>query len=135
VLGTGWQGSALEESFGPELPAARERFPDVDEAAFPSGDHPWGVQNAYVQAGADMGAAGAAALVALVAAGLLASGRRLYRGTLAAAWLAAGVLTALTVCAFELAALGLASGTPLLALFWLSLGAAVALRSVAEDAR
>jgi hypothetical protein len=120
LTGTGWQGSALPSSFEPYLDDARARFPTVTEEALPSREHPWGVQNAYVQAAADLGIAGLAALLAvLVAAGLLA-----YRRAPAPAALVA--LGCLLVGAAELAALGLVSGVPVWALLWLAAGAAVA---------
>ena len=55
--------------------AARRRFPDVSPFAFPSPQHRWGVQNLYLQAAADMGVIGLAALLALLGSGLVAGVR------------------------------------------------------------
>jgi len=129
LLGAGWQGSQLEASYGPYLEDARARFPDVAPASLPSPEHPWGVQNAYVQAAADMGVAGLVALLALLGTAAAAAGRMALRGPPAAALLA---LAWLAVAAFELAALGLVPGVPIDALLWLAVGLAVASATVAE---
>ena len=63
VFGVGWQESAYEDAYRPYLAGrAPRRFPDVAPLAFPSPQHRWGVQNLYVQAAADMGVVGLAAL-------------------------------------------------------------------------
>jgi O-antigen ligase len=128
LLGAGWQGSELPAAYEPQLRAARERFPDVAASAFPSREHPWGVQNAYVQAAADLGVLGLPAVLAVLAAGFLRAVRRLRRpaspATAAAAVATAG---AILVCAAAWAALGLVPGIPTTALLWLALGASVAL--------
>jgi hypothetical protein len=49
IVGVGWQRSSRPEVFEPYVDDARARFPDVDELAFPAEDHPWGVQNLYIQ--------------------------------------------------------------------------------------
>ena len=72
VFGVGWQESAYEDAYRPYLAAARRRFPDVSPLAFPSPQHRWGVQNLYLQAAADMGVVGLAALIALLGSGLAA---------------------------------------------------------------
>ena len=48
---------------GPHLDDARTRFPDEPDEAFPSPEHPWGVQTLYLQVLADAGVIGFAALV------------------------------------------------------------------------
>jgi O-antigen ligase/polysaccharide polymerase Wzy-like membrane protein len=58
VVGAGWQQSTEPETVDPQLPAAHRKFPDVAPLAFPTREHEWGVQNAYVQAAADLGAVG-----------------------------------------------------------------------------
>jgi O-antigen ligase len=130
LFGAGWQGSQLEASYGPYLDDARRRFPDVAEASLPSPEHPWGVQNAYVQAAADMGAVGFVALVALLAAAAATAARRALRGPPASSLIS---LAWLAVAAVELAALGLVPGAPIDALLWLAVGLAVASPTVAED--
>jgi O-antigen ligase len=127
--GTGWQGSALPESFMPYLADARARFPSVSEEALPSPNHRWGVQNAYIQAAADMGIAGAIALLALLIGTVAVAYRRARRRVATAPLLA---LAWLLVSSAELAALGLVSGVPVWALAWLAVGLAVASPVVGE---
>ena len=118
LTGVGWQGSELPAAFEPFLDDARKRFPDVSVEALPSRSHPWGVQNAYVQAAADMGVLGLAALVTVVVTSLWLALRIAFR-PLPPASFALGVGIALLVCAMELAALGLVPGVPATALLWL----------------
>lgn len=131
LTGVGWQASELPQSFEPYLDDARRRFPDLADESFPSAEHPWGVQNAYVQAGSDLGLIGMLAIAGVVAAAILLSFRRLGRGPPARALpVSLGVAFAVIVCAVEWAALGLVAGSPVSALIWLTLGAAVALRAL-----
>ncbi|HET7566573.1 MAG TPA: O-antigen ligase family protein [Gaiellaceae bacterium] len=58
LLGVGWLGSAEPASFEPYLPAAHARFPTLSKLDFPSRAHPWGVQDAWIQSGADLGVVG-----------------------------------------------------------------------------
>jgi O-antigen ligase len=125
VLGAGWQGSTEPAAFEPQLEPARRRYPDVAAEAFPSREHPWGVQNAYVQALADMGVQGLVALLAVLVAAAVAAYRRARSGARAAA-LALVAVSWLVVAAAELTALGLVAGTSLDALLWLAVGLAVA---------
>jgi O-antigen ligase len=136
IAGAGWQASAKEPSaYESFLPAAHREFPDAPELAFPSPKHPWGVQNAYVEALADTGVIGLVLLLATLASGLLVGGRAGLRappetavpGLIAVAWLfvAAGVWTAV----------GLVAGLPLDALLWLALGLAAAAAGGARLAR
>jgi O-antigen ligase len=121
VFGVGWQGSAYEENFGPYLAAARRRFPSVDPYDLPSPQHRWGVQNAYIQAAADLGVVGFAAFVALLVAALAAAWRGVGRtrvafGLVPLLWLlvAIGIWNAL----------GLYAGIPLEGFTWLGVGLA-----------
>jgi O-antigen ligase len=136
VAGAGWQASAKEPSvYEPYLADAHRQFPEAPALAFPSPEHPWGVQNAYVQALADIGAIGLVLLLATLGSGLLVGGRAGLRappeaaipGLIAVAWLfvAAGVWTAV----------GLVAGLPLDALTWLALGLAAAAAGGARLAR
>jgi CBS domain-containing protein len=68
VIGVGWQGSEELENYGPYLADARRRFPEEPAVAFPSPEHAWGVQNAYLQTLTDLGIVGFAALVAVFVA-------------------------------------------------------------------
>ena len=59
VAGAGWQASVKEEQvYGDYLDDAKREFPDTPPLAFPSPEHPYGIQNAYVQALADLGLIG-----------------------------------------------------------------------------
>ena len=126
LLGVGWQASALESSYGPYLDDARRRYPDVSEESLPSPQHPWGVQNAFVQAAADLGLPGLLALLGLIGSGVWVAADGYRRGPptnlVPLLWL--------VVAAAELAALGLYAGAPTDALLWLALGLAVASRGV-----
>lgn len=118
LLGVGWQGSSEAERYEPYLADTRERFPDLPERALPSPEHEWGVQNAYVQAAADLGIGGLAAWLAL------------FLVPLAVAWrsgTAAGVpILWLLVSMGIWNGLGLVAGIPLVGLTWLSIGLAAA---------
>ena len=117
ITGVGWQASSEEWAYGPFLEDARARFPDEPDQAFPSPQHPWGIQLLYLQVAADLGIAGIVVLLGLAAAGITA-GIRGIRSSPAAlcglGWLlvAAGVWTGI----------GLVSGLPLGALTWISFG-------------
>lgn len=128
VLGVGWQGSELDASYRPYLADARARYPSVSEESLPSPEHTWGVQNAFVQAGADMGVPGLLSLLALLGAGAATAAAAYRRGPP----LALLPLFWLLVAAAELAALGLFAGSPTDALLWLALGLAVASRRAPE---
>ena len=75
ILGVGWQRSSRPEVFEPYLADARERFPDVDDLAFPAEGREWGVQNLYIQMLADAGVIGLALLLLVGAAGLVLAWR------------------------------------------------------------
>jgi len=119
IVGVGWQGSADERGYGPYLRDAHRRYASQPAVAFPSPQHPYGIQLAYVQALADLGIVGLLALLAVFAAGLWTALRRpTPEGALAALWL--------VVVLGVLAALGLVAGIPVDAVWWLALGLAVA---------
>jgi O-antigen ligase len=127
ITGVGWQASGLPANFEPHLGAARRRFPDVADEAFPSDRHRWGIQNAYIQAAADLGVLGFAALLATLALAFLRAARRALRGTSPPGPLAIGIAIGILVCAVEWAALGLVPGITATALVWVLVGGAVAL--------
>jgi hypothetical protein len=117
VTGVGWQASTEEWAYGPFLADARERFPNEPDQAFPSPDHPWGIQLLYLQVAADLGLAGIALLLGLAAAGVTAGIRGLRSSPAALVglgWLCvvAGVWTGI----------GLVAGLPLGALTWIAFG-------------
>ncbi len=127
ITGVGWQASELPVNFEPQLDDARRRFPEVAEQALPSDDRRWGVQNAYVQAAADMGVIGLAVVLAMLASAFLRASVRGIRGNAPSGPFALSVSVAILVCAAEWAALGLVPGVPATALLWLAVGGAVAL--------
>lgn len=117
VTGVGWQASSEEWAYGPYLADAHARFPDEPDQAFPSPEHPWGVQLLYLQVAADLGIAGIVALVGLAAAAVAAGIRNLRSSPVALAglgWIA--------VAAGVWAGIGLVSGLPLEALTWIAIG-------------
>src|SRR4029078_10908733 len=75
VTGVGWQASSEEWAYAPFLDDARARFPGEPDQAFPSPEHPWGIQLLYLQVAADLGIAGIVVLLALAAAGITAGVR------------------------------------------------------------
>jgi hypothetical protein len=117
VTGVGWQASSQEWAYGPFLADARARFPSEPDQAFPSPEHPWGIQLLYLQVAADLGIAGIALLLGLAAAGVTAGIRGLRSSPAALVglgWLCvvAGVWTGI----------GLVAGLPLGALTWIAFG-------------
>jgi O-antigen ligase len=128
VLGAGYQASAKEPAvFEPYLADARRTFPNTAAEAFPSAAHPWGVQNFYVQALADLGVVGLVLWLAVFAAALWLA--------LRAALAPAGAVAAgcLLVAAAIWTARGILAGVPLDALTWLAVGLAVRARTGLDD--
>jgi len=137
AVGAGWDGSAEQWAYGPHLADAHREFPGAPDLSFPSPEHPWGVQNAYVQALSDLGVVGTILFLGLLALCLVVTGRLALRGPpeealvplLAAAWL--------LVTMGVLSATGFVAGIPTDGLLWLAIGltatAAVGLRRPAAD--
>jgi hypothetical protein len=105
----------------PYLSDARKRFPDVPAEAFPAPGRRYGVQNAWVQSLADLGAIGF-----LLFAGLLGAGVWLaLRGAIGAgAWTSLAAAGILLVAAAVWTAQGLVAALALDSLTWLGLGLA-----------
>lgn len=123
VVGAGWQATTAEQAtYGPYLADARRRFPNEPAEAFPSPEHPWGVQNAYIQALADLGLIGFAALGATLAAGLVVGLRAALRGPPAWAAVALTGVCWTLVAMGVLVGIGLVAGIALDAVLWLGLG-------------
>ncbi len=124
AVGAGWDGSSEQWAYGPHLADAHRQFPSAPELSFPSPEHPWGVQNAYVQALSDLGIVGTAVFLGLLATCLVVAGRRALRGPppqrlvplLAACWL--------LVAMGALSATGFVAGIPTDGLTWLAVGLA-----------
>jgi O-antigen ligase len=117
ITGVGWQASSEHWAYGPFLSDAHARFPDEPAQAFPSPDHPWGIQLLYLQVAADLGIAGIATLLALAAAAIAAGVRNLRaspNALLGLGWLA--------IAAGVWSGIGLVAGLPLGALTWIALG-------------
>ena len=126
IAGAGWQASAEPETVDPQLPAARRKFPDVSPLAFPTREHPWGVQNAYVQAAADLGVVGLVLWLAPFALALLLALRANAPPGAVAAF---AILAAMGIWGGQ----GLVAGIPLDAVTWLGFG--LAATAAAERAR
>ena len=127
AVGVGWGASADPAVFEPQLPGAHRRFPDAAPLSFPSRENTWGVQNAYVQALADLGLVGLLLLTGLLGSGLgMAARSALARGAAAAAGAPqAAIALSWTVVAMGVwAGLGLIAGVPADAALWLGLGLA-----------
>ncbi len=122
IGGAGWEASSESRVYGPYLPAAHREFPGTPDLAFPSPQHPWGVQNAYVQAMSDLGVIGLIALLGLLVTGLVVAARAALRSPPGVAVTALVALAWLILAIAVLSALGLVAGIPTDALLWLSLG-------------
>lgn len=118
LLGVGWQASSEAVHYNPYLADARARFPDLPERALPSPEHEWGVQNAYVQAAADLGVFGLLAWLAFLFVPLGVAWRAGPSAAVPILWL----LVSMGIWI----GLGLVAGIPLVGLTWLSIGLAAA---------
>jgi O-antigen ligase len=125
--GAGWQAAEKEPAtYRPYLADAHREFPDAPAIAFPSPAHPWGIQDAYVQALADLGVVGLVLFLGVFAAGLATAARAALRAPPEIAALAAVAGAWLLVAMGVWSALGLVAGIPLDGLTWTALGLAVA---------
>jgi O-antigen ligase len=127
IVGAGWQASTDPAVVDLELPAAHKKFPDVAPLAFPTREHEWGVQNAYVQAAADLGLIG---LVLWLAPFALALVLALRANAPPGAVAAFTILASMGIWGGQ----GLVAGIPLAAATWIGFGlaaTAVAQRSQA----
>ena len=134
VLGVGWQRSDRPDVFRPYLTDAHRRFPDVVPLAFPSAEHPWGVQNLYIQMLADAGVVGFALLLVVGACGLALAWRTARHASTPWA-VGAGLLTlcGLLTIAGVWGSLGIVTGIPLQAATSLLFGLAAAGAATVED--
>ncbi len=117
LAGAGWQASTDPEVVDPQLPAARKKFPDVSPLAFPTREHEWGVQNAYVQAAADLGLIGLVLWLAPFALALVLAFRANAPPGAVAGFT---ILSAMGIWGGQ----GLVAGIPLDAVTWLGFGLA-----------
>jgi O-antigen ligase len=118
IVGAGWQATNEFTTLEPYLADAHRRFPDVAQQAFPARAHPYGVQNGYVQALADLGLVG----LALFLGALFGPVALVLRGGLMARKHRLAGAGALVACAGVWLAQGLVAGLPLNALAWLGAG-------------
>jgi hypothetical protein len=122
ILGTGWYPELPPKEYARYLPDARRHFADQPPAYFPPASGTFIPQQTFDQVLYELGAVGAAVLLALLAATVGAAVRaaRLVRplANLPLAWIGATL--------GALAGEGLFGGTPIAATFWLTLGVAVA---------
>ena len=125
ALGVGWQATSEEWTYAPYLDDTRRRYPDLPEEALPSPRHPWGIQNGYLQAAAELGVAGGAAFLAVLLVPLGLAWRTATRARETAADAALPLLWLLVTMGIWLG-LGVVAGIPLVALQWLAVGLAVA---------
>jgi len=120
VFGVGWEGSEEPANFDRYLAAAHRRFTDVAPTAFPSAapDRRYGVQDAWLQALADLGVVGLVLWVGVFASALWLALRSpsLVPKLVAAAWIA--------LLVWLWTAQGFIAGIPLDALTWLAFGLA-----------
>jgi O-antigen ligase len=134
LVGVGWQRSDRPAVFERYLADAHRRFPDVVPEALPSPEHPWGVQNLYVQMLADAGVVGLVLLLAVGASGLVLAWRT--AGHASTPWAVGAGLMAICgilTLAGAWASLGIVPGIPLQAATSLLLGLAAAGAATVED--
>jgi hypothetical protein len=117
LVGVGWQASDEPESVDPQLPAAHRKFPNVSPLAFPTREHEWGIQNAYIQAAAELGVLGFLLWLAPCALALLLALRANAPPGAVAVF---AILSALGLWGAQ----GLVAGIPLDAVTWLGFGLA-----------
>ena len=120
LLGTGWEGTTEPAVFEPYLPAAHRRFPNEVQLAFPSPSRRYGVQDAWIEAAADLGIVGLALWASLFGAAAWLAFRRARAGSAAGLYALAGV----GLLVWLWAAQGFYAGIPLDALTWLVFGVA-----------
>lgn len=128
LLGAGWQSGYDEEAYGPYLGAAKKKFPSQPPLAFPSPAHPWGIQNAYVEALAELGIVGFALFAVMILTGLGFSARTLLRGPPAPDTPALTGILWLFVAGGVWNSLWLIAGNPFDAIIWLAFGLAAVSR-------
>jgi O-antigen ligase len=132
LLGVGWEGTTEPAVFEPYIPAAHRRFPNETPLAFPSPTRRYGVQDAWIEAAADLGIVGFVLWASLFASGTwLAAREALARGTATGLF----ALSALGLLVWLWAAQGFYAGIPLDALTWLVFGVAALCGDGAEVER
>ena len=133
VLGTGWWGELPPSEYARFLPVARARFPDQPRRYFPTARGNFIPQQTYDQVLYELGLVGLASFAALALMAVRTAIRPIRRWPNRdedelAVYLPAGWIAAL---AGTLAGSALFGGTPIAALFWVTLGLAGAVASIA----
>lgn len=123
VLGTGWHGLLPPEEFARYLPDARERFSDQPPHYFPRADGVFVPQQAYDQVLFELGLVGVAFFLALAAIAAWRAAVTTRRRSSDLAYIPVSWLASL---AGALAGAALFGGSPLTAIFWLTLGVVAA---------
>jgi hypothetical protein len=135
VMGTGWEGELRPSDYAEYLPAARERFADQPPHYFPRETGTFIPQQAYDQVLFQLGLLGAAVFLvlaaltvrrALVAARSWSRGRFDQQAYVPAGWVGS--------TGGALAGAALFGGSPLAALFWLTIGVAAVAPALALEA-
>ena len=123
LLGTGWHGELPPDEFARYVPDARERFSDQPPHYFPPTDAGFIPQQTYDQVLVMLGLVGAAVFAALA---LLAAWRA--AATIRRRWPEAAYVPAAWLASLggALAGAALFGGSPLTAVFWLTLGVVAA---------
>jgi len=126
VFGAGWQSIRETQVYTPFLPAARARFPDQPPEAFPSPQHTWAIDNAYLQVLSDLGVVGFVLFGLVLVTSLVVGGRLALRGPPEQGELAfVGLLWVVIVIGLWTGQANIA-GVPRDVLFWLGAGSIAA---------
>jgi hypothetical protein len=120
IFGVGWEGTTEPAVFEPYLPAAHRRFPNEVALAFPSPTRRYGVQDAWIEAAADLGVVGLALWASLFGAAAWLAARGARAGSAAGPY----ALAAIGLLVWLWVAQGFYAGIPLDALTWLVFGVA-----------
>jgi O-antigen ligase len=121
LLGVGWEGTTEPAVFERYIPAAHRRFPNETPLAFPSPTRRYGIQDAWIEAAADLGVVGFLLWAGMFAAGgWLAAREALARGSLTGLF----AVSAIGLLVWLWVAQGFYAGIPLDALTWLVFGVA-----------
>ena len=136
IFGVGWHASGDAAAYEPYLDEVRRKYPDQPDLVFPSDEHPWGVQNTYLQTLADMGIIGGVALLGLLAAVFATALRAAWRARVGSAQLAFALVAMLwlSIVMGIWLGVGLVAGLPIDALLWLAVGLAATAAAGMEDA-
>ena len=129
LMGAGWQGNLPSSEYSRYLTDARRRFSDQPARYFPPADGEYIPQQVYDQVLYELGVVGGAVLAVLVVALTAVSVRAVAAATDRTAYIPA-VWTAGTLGA--IAGEGLFGGTPLAAVFWMTVGLVPAAATIAR---